>query len=125
MDVRDVVEGTIKAMESGRSGQSYLLSGHFKTLPELYEEITLIQGKDNKLPVIPFWLAEVGDPFLKAWARVSGNTPLYTKESIEILKTAHPKISSKKARNELGYESRPFKETLKDTIEWFKENNYL
>ena len=125
VDVRDVVEGTIKAMESGRSGQSYLLSGHFKTLPELYEQIALIQGKDNKLPVIPFWLAEVGVPFLKAWARVSGNTPLYTKESIEILKTAHPKISSKKARNELGYESRPFKETLKDTIEWFKENNYL
>jgi len=125
VDVRDVVEGTIKAMESGRSGQSYLLSGHFKTLPELYEQITLIQGKDNKLPVIPFWLAEVGVPFLKAWAMVSGNKPLYTKESIEILKTAHPKISSKKARNELGYESRPFKETLKDTIEWFKENKYL
>ena len=82
-------------------------------------------GEDNKLPVIPFWLAEFGVPFLKAWGRVSGNKPLYTKESVEILKTAHPKISSTKARNELGYESRPFKDTLKDTIEWFKENNYL
>ena len=125
VDVRDVVAGTISAMENGRTGQSYLLSGHFKTLMELYEQIILHQGKDKKLPVIPFWLAEVGVPFLKAWARVSGNKPLYTKESVEILKTAHTNISSKKAQNELGYESRPFKDTLRDTIEWFKENNYI
>jgi dihydroflavonol-4-reductase len=125
VDVRDVVDGTISAMENGRTGQSYLLSGHFKTLPELYEQIILIQGKAKKLPVIPFWLAEVGVPFLKAWARVSGNKPLYTKESVEILKTAHTNISSRKAQNELGYDSRPFKDTLRDTIEWFRENNYL
>ena len=125
VDVRDVVAGTISAMENGRTGQSYLLSGHFQTLKELYEQIILHQGKDKKLPVIPFWLAEVGVPFLKAWARVSGNKPLYTKESVEILKTAHTDISCKKARNELGYESRPFKDTLRDTIEWFKENNYI
>ena len=125
VDVRDVVAGTISAIENGRSGQSYLLSGHFKTLPELYEQIILIQGKDRKLPVIPFWLAEVGVPFLKTWARISGSKPLYTKESVEILKTAHTNISSKKARNELGYKSRPFEETVGDTITWFMENNYL
>jgi dihydroflavonol-4-reductase len=92
---------------------------------ELYEQIILHQGKEKKLPVIPFWLAEVGVPFLKAWARFSGNKPLYTKESVEILKNAHTDISSKKAQNELGYESRPFKDSLRDTIEWFKENNYI
>jgi len=125
VDVRDVVEGTIKAMENGRSGQTYLLSGHFKTLPELYEQIKLIYGMNKKLPVIPFWLAEVGVPFLKAWARISGNKPLYTRESIEILKTSHSIISSKKARNELGFKSRPFDDTLRDTIDWYRENNYL
>ncbi len=125
VDVRDVVAGTISAIENGRTGQSYLLSGHFKTLPELYEQIIGIQGKDKKLPVIPFWLAEVGVPFLKAWARISGNRPLYTKESVEILKTSHANISSKKARKELGFESRPFNDTLRDTVKWFNENGYL
>ncbi len=125
VDVRDVVDGTIRAMDNGRTGQSYLLSGHFKTLPELYEQIKLIYGMNKKLPVIPFWLAEVGVPFLKVWARISGNKPLYTSESIEILKTSHSNISSNKARNELGFESRPFNVTLRDTIEWFRENNYL
>ncbi len=125
VDVRDVVAGTISALDKGRTGQSYLLSGHFKTLQELYRQIVLIHGEGKKLPVIPFWLAEVGVPFLRAWARFSGSKPLYTKESVEILKTAHPNISCKKARDELGYHPRPFEETLSDTIRWFKENNYL
>lgn len=125
VDVRDVVAGTISALEHGKTGQSYLLSGHYKSLVELYTQLSLIKGKENKLPVMPFWLAEVGIPFLKAWARLTGNKPLYTRESVEILKSAHQNISSQKARNELGYESRAFEETLRDTIIWFKENNYL
>ena len=125
VDVRDVTAGTISAMDKGRTGQSYLLSGHYKTLQELHEQILLIQGKDKKLPVIPFWLAEVGVPFLRAWARISGNKPLYTRESVEILKSAHTGISSNKARKELGFESRPFEDTLRDTLEWFGHNNYL
>jgi dihydroflavonol-4-reductase len=125
VDVRDVVAGTISTMEKGRTGQSYLLSGHFKTLSELYQQINLIRGKVKTLPVIPFWLAEIGVPFLKAWSSISGNKPLYTKESVEILKSAHPNISSQKAAQELGYKSRPFHDTLRDTVQWFKENGYL
>lgn len=120
VDVRDVVSGTIAAMEKGRIGESYLLSGHFVSLPELYGMI-----RTSKLPVIPFWLAEVGVPFLKAWAWISRSTPLYTRESVEILKTGHRNISSRKAEAELGYHSRPFEETLRDTLDWFMENGYL
>ena len=125
VDVRDVTTGTISAIENGRAGQSYLLSGHYKTLQELYEQISWVKGKGKKLPVIPFWLAEVGIPFLKAWARITRNKPLYTRESVEILKTSHSGITSRKAREELGYESRPFQDTLRDTLTWFGENNYL
>ena len=125
VDVRDVVAGTISAMEKGRKGQSYLMSGHFITLTALYEQITLILGKGKKLPLIPFWLAEIGVPFLKAWARICRNKPLYTKESIRILQSAHPNKSSEKAQRELGYSSRPFQVTLRDTIQWFEENGYL
>jgi dihydroflavonol-4-reductase len=125
VDVRDVVSGTITAIDKGRSGESYLLSGHYISLPELYEKIRSIKGGGGKLPLIPFWLAGVGVPFLKAWAGITGNKPLYTRESVEILKTAHPEISHAKARMELDYQPRPFEETLNDTIDWFREKHYL
>jgi dihydroflavonol-4-reductase len=156
VDVRDVVSGTIAAIEKGKKGESYLLSGSFVSLPDLYAMIRSVKregklmgeggtpvpgqskaqrtievkrgGKKNsgkKLPVIPFWLAEIGVPFLKAWAWITRSTPLYTRESVEILKTAHRNISSEKAERELGYHSRPFEETLLETLEWFKENGFL
>ena len=125
VDVRDVVEGTVRAIEHGQKGESYLLSGHYVSLADLYKKLSQFEGLNRKLPVLPFWLAEVGVPFLKAWARMTGSEPLYTRESVEILKTAHKNISSEKASRDLGYHSRPFEETLRDTLQWFRENNYL
>jgi dihydroflavonol-4-reductase len=125
VDVRDVVSGTITAMEKGRTGQSYLLSGHYVSLKDLYDMLRELKGNGKNLPLLPFWLAELGVPFLKAWARLTGNKPLYTRESVKILKSAHSGISSEKAARELGYKARPFEETLKDTITWFRENHYL
>ncbi len=125
VDVRDVVDGTLNAIEKGRRGESYLLSGHYVSLKVFYDLLLEIRGSGKKLPLIPFWLAHLGVPFLKAWARVTGSSPLYTRESVDILKTAHTGISNGKARKELSYHPRPFEETLRDTINWFGENHYL
>ncbi|MFC2099175.1 NAD-dependent epimerase/dehydratase family protein [Bacteroidota bacterium] len=125
VDVRDVVSGTITAIEKGRKGESYLLSGQYVSLADLYDMLRRLKGNGKSMPVIPFWLAEFGVPFLKIWAKLTKSQPLYTRESVEILKTAHQGISSAKAAKELGYQSRPFKETLKDTVTWFRENHYL
>ena len=125
VDVRDVVEGTLASIEKGRTGESYLLSGHYLSLSEVFTKLTALSGKKMSLPVLPFWLARIGVPFLKAWARLTGSKPLYTRESVEILETAHKVITSDKAMKELGYSSRPFEETLEDTLGWFRDNNYL
>jgi dihydroflavonol-4-reductase len=125
VDVRDVVSGTISAIDRGRSGESYLLSGHYVSLIDLYNLILKLKGSGKSLPVLPFWMAELGVPFLKVWARMTRSKPLYTRESVSILKTAHMGISSQKAEKELEYSCRPFKDTLSDTIAWFRENHYI
>ena len=125
VDVRDVVQGTIQSFEHGKTGESYLLSGHYASLADLFKKLCLIKDSTKKLPILPFWLAEIGVPFLRGWARMTGSKPLYTKESVEILKSSHKNISSEKAKREFAYSSRPFIETLEDTVSWFKEKDYL
>ena len=125
VDVRDVVDGTLKAVEKGRSGESYLLSGTWMSIPDLAELIGNLTGDHRKWTIMPYWLAEIGVPFLRAYARLMGTDPLYTRESLEILKTSHRMISSEKARKELGYSPRPLEETIRDTLDWFRENGYL
>lgn len=125
VDVRDVVKGAISAMEKGRTGERYLLSGRWESLENLYHIIKELHPQTKMLPVLPYWLALIGVPFLKAWAWFIKKPPLYTRDSIKILKSAHRRIISEKAEKELNYTHRPLVETIKDTLEWFSLHNYI
>ena len=125
VDVRDGVEGTISAIEKGKTGERYLLSGNWESLSNLNLLIKEIHPTTRNLLVMPFWLAIIGAPFLKIWARILKKQPLYTRESIEILKSGHRNILSLKAEKDLHYSCRPLSETIRDTIEWFKLHSYI
>ncbi|MBN2174301.1 MAG: NAD-dependent epimerase/dehydratase family protein [Bacteroidales bacterium] len=121
VDVRDVVNGAISAMENGQSGERYILSGHYVGLKEL----SLMIGKllDKKTPGFsgPTWLAYLGIPFINLYAHLRKENPLYTSESLKIINNSNRNISHAKATQELGYTARPFEITIKDTFEWYKE----
>jgi dihydroflavonol-4-reductase len=125
VDVRDIVSGTILAIEKGISGERYIFSGKWLSLPDLVKIMAEYYDIKENWIIMPYWLAELGVPFLKGYAWMRGAEPLYTAESLDIIKHSHRMISNDKARNELGYETRPLKETIRDTLEWFKNNGYL
>jgi dihydroflavonol-4-reductase len=124
VDVRDVVSASIHAIESGRKGENYILSGEYCSLQELSAMISKISG--CKIPVIlPVSLARLACPFFKVYSSVTNTQPLYTYQSLDILINSPSNISNAKARKELGYEPRPLEQTLRDTFDWYKENNYI
>jgi dihydroflavonol-4-reductase len=124
-DVRAVATGIISAMDKGRNGEKYLLSGKWHSLEEIQDYIVNLREDKRKLMILPSRVAWIGLPFIKLWALLINRDPLYTRESIIALVDGHRNISSKKAVEELGYSSRPFAETVADTLNWFKENGYL
>jgi len=123
VDVRDVAQGMILACEKGRTGESYLLSGEDVSLIRLQEmvheeaEIETL-GKVRIPNVFVKWFAGTAELFYK----VTKLQPRYTRYSIETI-TGNSKVSSAKARTELGYKPRLLKTTIADTILWWKENN--
>jgi dihydroflavonol-4-reductase len=125
VDVRDVVKGAIAASKKGRSGERYILSGKWLSLKDLSLEISEISGSKTPQAIAPMFLARIGIPFLGLYAALKNEPPLYTKNSLEILKLSHQNISSKKAEVELGYKTRSLVETLNDTFEWFKRDGQL
>ena len=125
VDVRDIASGTVRAIEKGKTGERYLLSGKWLSLPDLVGIISQNYPIKNNHIILPYWIAELGIPFLKLYAMLRKADPLYTRESLDIVRHSHRMISADKARKELGYQPRPIETTIKDTIEWFKNNNYL
>ncbi len=124
VDVRDIVHGAISAIDKGKASERYLLSGHWKSLEDLATEINIHTGRKNPIKVSEF-TAKIGLPFIHIFSKITGQDPLYTKESLDILKNSNKNISSLKAEQDLGYNPRPFSETVKDTINWFKQNGKI
>ena len=120
VDVRDIVEAAINAIELGRTGEKYLLSGHWHSLKEFSALIGELSGRKTVSGEVPIWLARVGLPFIQAYSLVSGTKPLYTSESLTIISEGSRMISNAKARKELQFNPRALRDTLSDLLSWLK-----
>ncbi len=124
VDVRDVIEGAMRAEERAPTGAKYILSGHWVSLRDVAMLVEQITGMPAPGFVCPMWLARIGAPFITAFDRLAGRQPLYTSVSLEALR-GHRNISHQRATRELDYHPRPLKETLIDTLKWFEETRRL
>ncbi len=124
VDVRDVVKSALQAERLGRTGEHYLLSGHWLSLVDLARLWGEVSGARIPRWVVPMGLARAAAPFAVAWARVMRRRPLFTSDSLRVLRN-HRNISGARAQSELGHSPRPLEETLRDTYGWFKQNGRL
>lgn len=120
VDVRDVARGHILAMEKGRSGEVYILSGQRIRLAEIKELVQ--QHADSRSPgiQIPMPLALFFTIFTPFWYKLTHATPRFTRYSLETV-MSNSFISSAKAIRELGYTARSMGETIGDTVRWWRQ----
>lgn len=125
VDIRDLANAIINTLTKGVAGKVYLISGEWISLKQLAAEIGQIKGKNISLPVLPVPLIFLSLPFIKIWTALTGKLDYFTKQAIYNLIFSNKKISCAAAEKELNYHKRPFKESLYDTIVWFKKNNFI
>lgn len=115
VDARDVAAGAVDAAEEGAHGDRYILSGHYRSIPEMAKEIAALAGTSPPRFSLPPRLAGLFTPFIGAWSRLRGEAPLYTHDSLATL-TGNPDISHALATQKLGYHPRPFETSIEDTL---------
>ncbi|MGC9172482.1 SDR family oxidoreductase [Caldisericum sp.] len=121
VDVRDVAIGEILAMERGKTGQIYILSGEKITVKEILNTLRSISGKKIPHIKIPYSFAKFTALLTPIISRITHEKPLFTLYSLSVLKS-NCNVQKDKATRELGYSSRPLQKSLKDAYMWFKEN---
>jgi dihydroflavonol-4-reductase len=124
VDARDVARGALAAESRGRAGECYLLTGHWVHIRELSRTIGRITGRTTVQAAAPLWLASAVSWASLGWGRFRGTAPRFTPAAIEAIRS-HRHISHEKAARELGYAPRPFEETIRDTLEWFRQAGML
>jgi dihydroflavonol-4-reductase len=122
--VDDVAEGHFLALERGRIGENYILGGEDVGLAQMLADIAALAGRKPpriRLPRAPlFPLAFAAE----AAARLTGKEPFLTADALRMSRYLMY-FSSAKAKRELGYAARPYREGLKDAHAWFSGHGYL
>ncbi|MGZ4688351.1 MAG: NAD-dependent epimerase/dehydratase family protein [Acidimicrobiia bacterium] len=123
VDVRDVVEGIVSAEARGRTGQSYLLSGHQETALQIARLAAGLNGRVGPVAALPARLAEALAP---AGERVGAlwGSDRFTSASIGTL-LDDPIVDRSKAETELGYRARPIEDTVRDLVWWLRDRGEL
>lgn len=122
VDVRDVVQALIAAIDLGRNGEVYFLTGQYYTIKEVAQTVHKAIGVRVPKRILPFWMMKVLLPFVKLQGRLVHRPPVYSIESITALRNGHPNIDNSKARTELGLSTRPLLESISDFYQWQAAN---
>lgn len=120
VDVRDVAEGHILAASLGRSGEAYLLSGTQVTVRDYRKLVQEAAGIRSHEIRIPGWFMKFIAPMAEFYYKITRTRPRITKYAIETLQS-NSCITCLKAETELGYRRRPLRETVVDTVKWWRE----
>ncbi len=115
--IEDVARGLVLAMESGRAGESYCLTGPPHRLDDALTVVARLSGR--KPPTF-----HAGAGAMRAATRLSallervGLPVPYPSEALRLLTGSSWIASSAKAERELGFTARPLEEGLTQTIEY-------
>ncbi len=120
VDARDVAWGAVEAAEKGADGDRFLLSGHYVNMPEVASVIAELTGTAAPRLTCPVWLAGLFAPLMVGWARITGETPLYTRDSLAALK-ANKVMSHARASRLFNYQPRPFRASMADALHFYIE----
>lgn len=119
VDVRDLADGVIKCSERGRRGECYIMSNSLVGMKELFDIINDTVGLSFRPPIMSAKTAHIAVKLLAFLSRISGKPSLLNDFAIYNL-TRNNDYDCTKAKNELGFVCRPFKETIRDEVNWLK-----
>lgn len=125
VDVEDVAEGHLLAAEKGKVGERYILGNKDLTIDELFEMLQRLTGISRPKIKIPYIFALISGYLVE---RVLGiGFPNYSTMDVDSVKLSKYKwfVDSSKAQQELGYKNSDIEQSIKNTVDWFKENGYL
>jgi len=115
----DTADGHIAALERGRAGETYILGGedeHLMGILALLEEASGVRAPRMHVPIA--LLSAIGYGEL-ALAELTGRTPELT-PGVAAIYDHEWRISSEKAKRDLGYHVTPLREGITRMVAWLR-----
>jgi len=121
VDTRDIATGLLLTEERGRTGERYILTNDDGNLShrDFFARVGSVTGKPRRQLHLPKDLART---LLRAGTALRLPLPLDTDELASSSRWWF--YTAAKARRELGFETRPVDDTIRDTANWLLADGY-
>jgi nucleoside-diphosphate-sugar epimerase len=120
--VEDVVTGHLLAMKMGKPGERYVLGGENISYNQLFDFLREASGVRRRLYRIPLWIMLTVAHLMKAISRITGRPPLIVPNLVKKF-NRNWIVSSRKAKDHLGYHPISVRSGIQQTVEWIKKAN--
>jgi nucleoside-diphosphate-sugar epimerase len=115
--VDDIAEGHILAAEKGRTGESYILTGPAIPVGEIIDFWAQLTGRPAPSLRIPSSLIRATAPLADMASPFTDLDAAFSSEGASMVGTTYM-ARSDKAREELGWQTRPLQTGMLETFEW-------
>ncbi|CAL1404085.1 unnamed protein product [Linum trigynum] len=122
--IDDVVKGHIAAMDKGKAGETYMLTGENASFASLLDMAAAIAGTRKPSLKIPLWVFEILGWLLILVSRITGRPPLVSPSVVHVLRCQWA-YSCEKAKRDLGYSPRGLKDGLLDVLPWLRSRELI
>lgn len=120
----DVARGIVQALQRGRAGQIYNLSGQSLTHKEVNDAVSDAAGVSRRRLNAPSWPLLLLAHLWTAAARYTGKEPFYPRNLAHYV-FQDWQVSSAKAQAELGFCPTPFAEGARETVAWYRQQGII
>lgn len=125
IDVRDVAEGMVAAMERGRTGRRYLLGHENLSIQTVFRMLARLSGLPEPRWRVPYAVA-LGAAYLSEWAAdvFTHRAPAATVTGVKLTRR-RMHFDARRSLEELGLQPRAIIESLADAVTWFRDQGWL
>ena len=125
IDVKDCARGHILAEKKGISGERYILGNQDLSLFDILVMLETITGLKAPSIKMPFWVAlSAGWICEMVSNHITGKPPAVPLAGVKMAKY-FMYFDSSKAVRKLGLPQNPVENALRQSVDWFKKNNYV
>jgi dihydroflavonol-4-reductase len=125
IDVRDVADGMVRAMERGRPGRRYLLGHENLSIRGVFALLARFTGLPEPRWRVPYPVALAAAYVSEWWADVfTHRCPAATVTGVKLTRRVMH-FDPRRSLDELGLRPRPVAESLADAVAWFRAVRWL
>ncbi|SFW16734.1 MULTISPECIES: SDR family oxidoreductase [Pseudomonas] len=126
VDARDVAEHQIAAITCGRSGERYLAAGTHMDMKSIFQALSSVSGVKAPERKVPLFMLRIIALIYEGYYRITKKPVLISTSTVKLMaqEQGRTHFSHNKSSRELECQFRPVAETLTDTLDWYRNNNY-